>query len=59
MRELSEVLRVRRSRLFGHMERREGSEALERVVKLEVPGQGPLGRPRKTLRQCIEENLAA
>lgn len=34
---MSEVMRVRKLRWFGHMERK-GSEALGRTVRLEVPG---------------------
>lgn len=30
-----------------------GSEVLGRAVRVEVPGCCPLGRPRKTCRQCV------
>lgn len=47
--ELSLVPRLRGLKWFEHMERREGGETLGRVVGLEVP--------KKTFRQCVEENL--
>ena len=59
LKELSTMLRVRRLRWFGHVERRDGGEALGRVVGVEVAGRRPPGRPRKTWRRCVGEDLAA
>lgn len=39
LKELSVLLRMRRLRWFGHKERREGNEALERAVMVEVPSR--------------------
>ena len=51
--------RLRRARLrwFGHVRRREEGHILRRAVELEVAGKRPVGRPRKTWKQEVEEDL--
>lgn len=47
MRELGVLMRLRRLRWFGHMERRDETEILWKTQRSEVPGRRPPGRPRK------------
>ena len=44
-------------RWFGHVRRREEGHVLRSAVELEVVGKRPFGRPRKTWRQGVEEDL--
>ena len=52
-------VRMRRTRLrwFGHVKRREENNILKRVYNLEVRGRRPVGRPRKTWRKVVEEDM--
>lgn len=60
MRELSIVLRVRRPRWFGHIERRKDCEAVERAFRVEVPGCHPsTGQVKEGMQVNVEEDLAA
>ncbi len=59
VKELSVVLKMRRLRWFGHVKRREGVGALGRAVELDVEGRRPRGRPKKTWRKCVQEDLEA
>ncbi len=45
---------VRRLQWFGHV-RRAGQDRVRMVE--EVEGRRPVGRPRKTWRKCIEQDL--
>lgn len=58
MREPSAELRVRRLSLFGHVKRR-GDEEVGRAIGMEVQRCWSPGRPRKTWRHCIQEDLTA
>ena len=57
---VSEVIRRGRLRWFGHVERKEPADwvsACRSMVVESVKGRGR-GRPRKTWRQCVDEDMA-
>lgn len=39
--------------------RKVGHETLGKAMGVEVQGSHPTGRPRNTIRQCVEEDVAA
>ena len=51
------MLRRRRLKWFGHVERRGVEDPLGRVQLVEAPGRRPRGRPKKTWRSTVEEDL--
>ena len=51
------VMRRRRLRWYGHVERRDEEHILRRAMEMEVAGRRPRGRPRKTWRETIEEDM--
>jgi hypothetical protein len=54
--ELDGVLRRRRLRWFGDVERRDGSKALGRIQNMEVTGRRRPGRPKKRCKKNMEED---
>lgn len=40
-------------RWFGDTKRFKGRDALERPVRVDVPGCCQMGRPKKTWRECV------
>ena len=42
---------------FGHVVRRDERDTLGRVRLVEVPGRRPPGRPKKTWKKTVEEEL--
>ena len=52
-----DVMRQRRLRWFGHIERREDNSWLKKVQNLAVDGHSGRGRPRKTWKHVIMEDL--
>ena len=54
---LENVLRRRRLRWFGHVKRRDEGDPLRRVGELIVEGRRPPGRPRKSWKKTIEEDM--
>ena len=50
-------LRVQRLRWFGHVVRAEEEQIVREVFEMEVTGPRPVGRPRKSWRKCIDEEL--
>ena len=58
VRELGDVLRVRRLGWFGHVVRRGETEILGKTQRVVALGQRPPGRPKKTWRRNIQEELA-
>ena len=52
-----DVMRQRRLRWFGHIERREDNSWLKKVQILAVDGHSGRGRPRKTWEHVIMEDL--
>ena len=51
------VLRKRRLRWFGHVERREG-EWVKKCMELKVTGKVGRGRPKRTWREVIEKDMS-
>ncbi len=54
---LVSVMRRMRLRWFGHVVRREEDHIVRRAMEFEVEGRRPAGRPRKTWRQGVEEDM--
>ena len=54
---MGDALLRRKLGWFGHMERRDERDALGRVRLVEVPGHRLPGRPRKTWKKDMEEEL--
>ena len=59
VRELGDVLRVRRLGWFGHVVRREETEILGKTQHVVAQGQRPPRRPKKTWRRNMQEELAS
>ena len=55
------LLTVRRSRMawFGHTYRRQVKDPLSRINRVESPGRRPRGRPKKTWKDCVNQDKAA
>jgi hypothetical protein len=47
----------RRLRWFGHVARTEEGSVLRLADELQVRGRRPPGRPRKTWRMCVQEDM--
>ena len=54
---VSAVVRRGRLKLFGHVDRNDWASACRSMVVESVKGRGR-GRPRKTWRQCVDEDMA-
>ncbi len=52
---LEELLHKTRLRWFGHVRRKE--HILRRALNFEVEGRRPPGRPKKTWRKVVEEDM--
>ena len=57
LRQISEVLRTRRLRWYGHVKRREEGEALAIARDWTVEGRRPRGRLRKTWIDNVREDM--
>ena len=55
--DIVKILRSRRLKWFGHVARREEESPLKCVEAIVVPGRVPPGRPRKTWKDCVAEDL--
>ena len=54
------VIRKRRLAWFGHIYRREEEDnPLRRIMHIEAPGRRPRGRPKKTWKECLKQDMAA
>ena len=51
------MLRRRRLRWFGHVKRRDMEDSLRRVGELVVEGRCPPGRPKKSWKRTVEEDV--
>ena len=54
---IEEVLRSRRLRWFGHIQRREANSTIKRILNWEMVSNRVRGRPRKSWRKQIDEDL--
>ena len=50
-------LRKMRLRWFGHVKCRDENSILRRAIELEVEGRSPVGRPKKTWSNVVEEDM--
>ena len=57
LREILEVVRVRRLQWFGHVKRKGEGEELSLVLNWHVEGRRPRGRPKKSWLNVIREDL--
>ena len=56
------LLTVRKSRMawFGHTYRRQNdNDPLSRINQVKAPGSRPRGRPKKTWKQCVNQDMTA
>ena len=44
-------------RWFGHIVRRNEDEPSDKVGMVHAPGRAPRGRPKKTWRECVEDEM--
>ena len=56
---ITELMRVKRLRWFGHIERKEENCCLREVQNLEAPGKPLPGRPPKSWSEVINDDLKA
>ena len=54
---LEHVVRRRRLRWYGNVQRREERDPLRRVRELYVEGRRPPGRPKKSSKKNLEEDM--
>ena len=50
-------MRRRRLRWYGHVRRRDEQEPLCRIMELTVEGKRTPGRPKKSWRKTVEEDM--
>ena len=55
--DIGEVMRRNRLRWFGHVEKRDELCWLKRIETLQVDGDGVKGRPRKSWREVLREDM--
>ena len=55
--DIGEVMRRNRLRWFGHVERRDELCWIKRIGTLQVDGNGVKGRPRKSWREVLREDM--
>ena len=58
LQKLDQKLVTQRLRWFGHVTRREEENPTKEILNIEVEGRRPVGRPRKTWRRCVDEDMA-
>ena len=51
------VLKRARLRWFSHVVRRDEGQKVKRAMNFEVEGSRPVGRPKKTWRKGVEEDM--
>ena len=51
------VLRRQRLRWYCHIQRREEEHILKKACQVVVEGRKSVGRPKKTWRRCVEEDM--
>ena len=59
LRQISDVMRERRLRWYGHVKRRDEGEALAIARDWTVEGRRPRGRPRKTWIDNVKDDMRA
>ena len=53
------TVQKRRMSWFGHVYRRqEDNDPLTRIKHVEAPGRRPRGRPKKTWKECVNQDMA-
>ena len=54
---VKDVIRMKRLGWFGHVERRDETECIKKVVDMKIEGKRPAGRPKKTWEQTVKEDM--
>ena len=57
--ELSAALKARQLRWFGYVKKGGNKGALRKIREVEVVGQVPQGRPKKSWKKCVQEDLTS
>ena len=57
VKEIQEKIRQRRLQWFGHVRREKEGGVVRMVEEMEVPGKRPVGRPRRTWRQIVQQDM--
>jgi len=54
---INNAIKLGRLRWFGHVKRREEGNWVRRCMDMEIEGRNPKGRPKRTWRQVVREDL--
>ena len=57
LKDVLNVIKVRRLRWYGYVARRSSEEELGRVSGFEIGGRRPRGRPKKTWMDCVRSDM--
>lgn len=57
VKEIQEKIRRRRLQWFSHVRREKEGGVVKMVEEMEVPGKRPVGRPRRTWRQIVQQDM--
>ena len=57
VKDIMDVLKRNRLRWYGHVTRRDNDHVLSKATEMEVEGVRPRGRPKKTWKRCVEQDL--
>ena len=50
-------LKRNRLRWYGHVSRRDNDHVLSKAAEMEMEGVRPRGRPKKTWKWCVEQDM--
>ena len=58
MQTVAEILREKRLRWFGHVQRRDKDEATRKILQMTIDGKRNRGRPKLRWRDIVKEYMA-